>query len=69
MVIARRSAAVSEEDRRKAEERRKKILERLASHEGEGLSEEEVRWLKEKEREDESKRERELGKERRTFYI
>jgi len=67
MVIARRSVAVSEDGRRKAE--RRKILERLASHEGEGLSEEELRWLKEQQREDELKRERELGKERRTFYI
>jgi len=47
------------------EEDRRKILERLNSYEGEGLSEEELRWLNQQEREDENKRQRELWKEYR----
>jgi hypothetical protein len=67
MIIVRRSATMNEENRRNAE--RRKILERLNSYEGEGLSEEEVRWLKQQEREDEYKRQRELRKENRPFYF
>jgi hypothetical protein len=58
---------VGDEDRRKAE--RRKILERLNSYEGDGLSEEELKRLEKREREDALRRDNELEKGRRTLRI
>ena len=55
---------MGDRDDRNAE--RKKILQRLASYEGDGLSEEEVKRLARKERDDENRRRLELEKGKRT---
>ena len=55
---------MSDKDSRNAE--RRKILQRLASYEGDGLSEQEVKRLGRKERDDEYQRRLELEKGKRT---
>jgi hypothetical protein len=55
---------VGEEGRMNAE--RRKILQRLASYEGDGLSEEEAQRLEQKERENEYRRQLELEKGKRS---
>jgi hypothetical protein len=62
--VARRSAAVSEEDRRNAE--RRKILKRLASYEGDGLSDQEAQWLERQERDNGYMHQLELERGKRT---
>ena len=64
MLGSEKELAISDEDRRNAE--RRKILERLASHEGDGLTEEEAQRLARKERDDEYKRQLELERGKRT---
>jgi hypothetical protein len=64
MIVAIRSAAVSEEGHMDTE--RKNILKRLASYEGDGLSEEETGRLEQRERENEYRRPLELERGKRT---
>jgi hypothetical protein len=56
---------VSDDDRKRAE--RRKIIERLNSFEGDGLSEEEVKRLEKRERENALRRDNELEKGKRTL--
>jgi hypothetical protein len=58
---------VSDDDRKQAE--RRKIIERLNSFEGDGLSEDEVKRLEKRERENELRRQSELEKGKRTLGL
>jgi hypothetical protein len=67
IIVAIRSAVVGEEGRINAE--RRKILQRLASYEGDGLSEEETGRLEQRERENEYRRQLELERKANCGFL